>query len=297
MLSVLIPSYNYNFFPLVKEIHKQLVNENILFEIICIDDASDFKFNENDSLVNLENTNYFKLEKNIGRSAIRNYLAKNAKYEWLLFLDVDVFPKESDFIKNYLTIIKNSVKESVYCGGLIYEVNCFDERKFLRWNFGKNREQRDLVFRLRKTYKTFFSANFLIHNQVFSKVKFNEKILLYGYEDVVFALDLKKLGYSINHIENLVYHLGIESNEEYLRKTKIAIENLKFLSDEKIILKDDVKILRVYKKVKKFYIDYLLSKLYQFFGKYVEAYLVKGNSKLFMFDFFKISYLSYLYKN
>ncbi|MDP2088840.1 MAG: glycosyltransferase [Flavobacteriaceae bacterium] len=297
MLSVLIPSYNYNFFPLVKELHQQLNNENISFEIICIDDASELKFNENDELVNLENVSHHILEKNIGRSAIRNKLADQAVFEWLLFLDVDVFPKDSNFIKNYISVIQNSVVESVFCGGVVYEKNTPEISKYLRWNFGRNREQRDLISRLKNPYKTFFSSNFLINKQLFNTINFNKEISLYGYEDVVFSLDLKKSGFIINHIENSVYHLGLESNIDYLRKTKVAIENLKLLSEKKIILNNDVKLLRTYKNINMFYFDYLLGGLYQFFGRYLEKYLIKGKSKLFMFDFFKISYISYIYRN
>ncbi|MDP3353378.1 MAG: glycosyltransferase [Flavobacteriaceae bacterium] len=297
MVSVLIPTYNYNFFPLVKEIHRQLINENLPFEIICIDDASDYKFKENDNLVHLENASYYMLEKNKGRSAIRNYLAQKAKFEWLLFLDVDVFPKESDFIKKYIYAIRNTANESVFCGGLAYDKISIDDNKYLRWNFGRNREQRELIFRLKKPYKTFFTSNFLINKQVFSKIKFNEEISLYGYEDVVFAIDLKREKVKINHIENLVYHLGLESNDEYLRKTKVALDNLKLLSDKNIIYCIDVKLLRAHENIKKFYFDYLLGKVYQFLGKYLEKYLIKGKSKLFIFDFFKITYLSYIYRN
>ena len=39
MLSVLIPTYNYNAFLLVKNIQKQLVLEKTPFEIICFDDS------------------------------------------------------------------------------------------------------------------------------------------------------------------------------------------------------------------------------------------------------------------
>ena len=297
MISVLIPTYNYNFFPLIKEIHRQLIDENLPFEIICIDDASAYKFKENDNLVHLEKASYYMLEKNMGRSAIRNYLAQKAKFEWLLFLDVDVFPKESGFINNYIFTIKNTVNEGVFCGGLVYDTILNDDNKYLRWNFGRNREQRDLIFRLKKPYKTFLTSNFLINKQVFSKIKFNEKILLYGYEDVVFAIDLKKNKIKINHIENSVYHLGLESNFEYLSKTKNALNNLKLLSDKKIILSNDVKLLRAHKDIKKFYIDYLFAKIYQLFGKYMEETLIKGKSKLFMFDFFKITYLSYIYRS
>ena len=48
MLSVLIPTYDYNCFPFVHELHNQLLKEKISFEIICFDDGSN-------SISNLEN--------------------------------------------------------------------------------------------------------------------------------------------------------------------------------------------------------------------------------------------------
>ena len=40
MLSILIPTYNYDTFQLVKELHNQALKEGIEFEIIVSDDAS-----------------------------------------------------------------------------------------------------------------------------------------------------------------------------------------------------------------------------------------------------------------
>ena len=40
MLSILIPIYNYNSYPLVQELHKQCLESDIDFEILCQDDAS-----------------------------------------------------------------------------------------------------------------------------------------------------------------------------------------------------------------------------------------------------------------
>ena len=103
MLSVLIPTYNYNAFLLVKEIHQQLTLGEIDFEIICLDDGSKSSINtKNEEINKFSFTSFKSLPKNIGRSAIRNLLAKKATYNWLLFLDADVIPVKSNFIKNYI---------------------------------------------------------------------------------------------------------------------------------------------------------------------------------------------------
>ena len=86
MLSILIPTFNYDITALVVEVHKQSKSCNIVFEILVFDDASrDLEIKNNASINTLENTSYTILKSNIGRSAIRNKLAKSAQYSWLLF--------------------------------------------------------------------------------------------------------------------------------------------------------------------------------------------------------------------
>ncbi|RZJ53598.1 MAG: glycosyltransferase family 2 protein [Flavobacterium sp.] len=100
MLSILIPVYNYAVSSLVEIVYKQALECNIPFEIICLDDASQFFLSENQKINQLKNTTYFILDKNIGRSAIRNLLARKAVYENLLFLDADTIPVTGNFISN-----------------------------------------------------------------------------------------------------------------------------------------------------------------------------------------------------
>ena len=54
MLSILIPTYNYNVVPLVLELHKQCLECEIDFEILCQDDASKLFFEENKKINGLK---------------------------------------------------------------------------------------------------------------------------------------------------------------------------------------------------------------------------------------------------
>ena len=104
MLSVLIPVYNYHVTKLVSEIHKQLCKEKIAFEIIAFDDGSEIKYmKQNETISQLSNTKLLNSPENIGRIASRATLAEAANFDWLLFLDADVFPKSSKFIASYNT--------------------------------------------------------------------------------------------------------------------------------------------------------------------------------------------------
>ncbi len=68
------------------------------------------------SIDELKNTTYKVLGSNIGRSAIRNLLAKDANYDLLLFLDADVIPVKDDFISKYITAFTEST-QLIFGGG------------------------------------------------------------------------------------------------------------------------------------------------------------------------------------
>jgi hypothetical protein len=50
MLSILIPIYNFNAVPLVKELQKQCMECDLEFEIICDDDCSTLHQQENQAI-------------------------------------------------------------------------------------------------------------------------------------------------------------------------------------------------------------------------------------------------------
>lgn len=290
MLSVLIPIYNFNTTELVASIHQQLKLLSIEFEIICVCDAST-KFNlENETIKNFSNTELITLNKNIGRSKIRNLLVAKSNYDWLLFLDADVFPKDDLFVKRYLDSISNN-GEKVFCGGIIYKDQKPESNKMLRWVYGKNREEISVNKRSGRPYQYVSGANFLINKSIFAFIKFNEEIIDYGYEDVLFVEDLKNGNIEISHLENPVFHLGVESNLVFLNKTKEAIENLLFISSNDILIGDNLKLLKTFEILKKSKLNLVFSKVFLLFKKSIEQNLISGKPSLFLFDIFKLGYL------
>ena len=79
-LSILIPTYNYDCSHLVLQLLEQQPKEA---EIIIGDDCSTKPIKE------ISGCRIFRPEHNLGRAAIRNALAREAKGEWLLFIDAD----------------------------------------------------------------------------------------------------------------------------------------------------------------------------------------------------------------
>ena len=176
MLSILIPTYNYAVFSLVKSLYTQLKQQDYPFEIVCYDNGSNSEINSvNDKINSLDHCFYKSLIKNGGRSKIRNLLAEKAKFKWLLFLDADVLPVSKNFIQIYFdSIINNDVK--VVFGGLKYEEKPPNDR-MLRWVYGKAREEIPLRIRKKNPQEYFTSANFLIYKELFQHIKFDETLV------------------------------------------------------------------------------------------------------------------------
>ncbi len=289
MLSILIPTYNYNVVPLVLELHKQCLECEIDFEIIVIDDGSTQFLNENQKINDLESCIFEVLDKNIGRSAIRNLLAKKSKFDYLLFLDADVFPKNKNFIKKYIGCINN--EEKVVNGGLLYQKENPEENKLLRWVYGKNREALDYKTRAKNPYLSALTLNFLIRKSVFEKVSFNENLPNLRHEDTLFSYNLMQKNIKIEHIDNPIYHYGLDDFENAIQKEHESLFALKHLIDNQLISADYVRISKLFSKIKKL----KLIIPFAVFHKATRTIFLKNlrstNPSLFIFDLYRISYL------
>lgn len=295
MISVLIPVFNFNVTKLVEELVRQFSSLNVDYEVICIDDASTEFDMENLKLELLSNVTFIQLNKNVGRSKIRNLLVSKAQYNWLLFLDSDSYPASKKFIKNYINCITNNTKV-VYNGGVIYNNKKPAKNAVLRWLVGKEREQVSIDERINNPCKYFFSANFLVSKEAFLKVLFNENLTGYGYEDYLFSQDLLAEDIEIKHIDNSILHLEDEDSEIYLTKVKEALSNLLYLHKSGKIVNSEIRILNFYLKLKQFYLTFLLKLIYKTGNRAIESNLKKEKPSLFLFDIYRLSYLSVLDK-
>lgn len=295
MLSILIPVYNYNVLALVKMLHKQCLESKITFEIICFDDASQDFLIENKKINDFDHAFYSVLRENIGRSAIRNLLAKKAIYENLLFLDTDMIPASNHFISNYISEI-NKHSKIVY-GGILYENTNPSKENLLRWIYGQKRESLPVEGRIKEPYKSALVSNLLVQKEIFNVCSFDEDITKYGYEDLLFFSDLKSKKIPIIHIENPAYHLNLENSVLFLNKTKTALKNLSSLYNAKKISKSDSKIITAYEYLKKIKLLSFFSFLFEKTKKKSEQNLTSENPSLLLFDLYKLGYYCSLKQN
>lgn len=268
MLSIVIPIYNQDVRPLVTTLMKQCNKLNINYQILCFDDMSELKFRDmNKELAFRINVNYTEMSENLGRSKIRNWLGKAAFFEYILFLDGDSTVKNKDFIKNY---VEHLPTETVIYGGRKYAPKKpRAKKKILHWKYGSTREALTAKKRKKDPYLNFQSNNFLIPEKVFKQHLFDDKITGYGYEDLLYAFDLKKSGIPIWHIDNPVIHDGLELNHIFIKKTENAIKNLAILYKSGKI--PSTRLTKSYEKLK----NYSLLKSFEWTYKKMEPKISK----------------------
>jgi glycosyltransferase involved in cell wall biosynthesis len=288
MISILIPTYNYNVFPLASALEKLAIKSRVKFEIICIDDGSLADLNnENEKINTLTSGQFIAAKTNVGLSINRNHLAKQAKYDYLLFLDGDSEIISPNFITNYINEIEKN--PDVVYGGRIHPEYVDPNRK-LRWKYGKRREDTHSLNRLKNKYKAVLFNNTVIKKAVFNKIHFNNNITQYGHEDTIFAYNLSVINARVEHIDNNVMHGDVDLNSVFFYKMHKSLENLNYIYTQNIIDPNFITFLQVFIKLKKFKIHYLLSWTHNIFYPFFKINLTSNRPSLNVFNLFRLTY-------
>ncbi len=289
MLSILIPIYNYNAYPLVLELHKQCLECGIDFEILCQDDASKSVLNsENEKINSLFNCNFTELKVNIAHRQNRNMLASKAKFDNLLFIDGDSIIIRNNYISNFVSCLNDF---DIIYGGRLHPENCPSNNQKLRWKYGKFIEDKSVEKRKLTPFQTLLFNNTVIKKDCFNKVKFDSHLTKYGHDDTQLSYQLSQFNPKLKHIDNPVEHGDIDSNKEYLIKSKSSLENLLELYNKGKINKDFSRLISLLLLLNKLKLTYLISVFYKISEGFLNRTLEGNNPNLFIYNIYRIGYL------
>jgi len=287
MISILIPCYNFNAYPLALKLEKQALLLDVNFEIICSDDGSFSLKNEENQKINLlTNSKFIELKKNIGRIQNRIFLSEKAQYEWLIFIDVDSEPKKNDFLKKYISKIGSS--DFVFGGNEFkYNVN----KKFsLKNKFAKEREAKISTVRKKRPYKYIISTNFMAKKSIFlscySKIKYKS----YGNDYIIGSI-LQNDNVLICHIDNFTVVSINDDNEQFILKTKEALKNLYKNYTEGNLRKSSISIIWAFSLLDKLKMCKVFLTITNPLEKFIFKKINDKNPNLTLFDIFRLRYL------
>lgn len=283
MFSVLIPLYNCDAFPLVEEISKQAMSLQTSYEIIVFDDKSTIQFPRNERIEEFPYTQLIRAKENGGRTFTRQQLAHIAQFEHLLFLDADVIPVSDRFLSTYINL--KDEQNEVIIGGIAYSAVPPKDNSYLRWYYGKEREEKPAIVRAQNPYIV-VSANMWIKKVVFLSINL-QLDNLYGMDNL-FSYSLKEKNILVKHIDNPVYHLGLEENSIFLSKSIKAIETLVKLESKVKVSQNITSLQKAYLKLKRFHLNKIfLVLLIPFIGLFRKNLLSK-RPKLVLLDLYKL---------
>lgn len=286
MISILIPVFGESVDAQLASLASEVKGLNFPVEIIVCDDASgnpkppaytDYKGVE---------FRFIELEKNLGRSKIRNFLGKEAKYNQLIFIDAECHPIQSKFINTYQIKFDEDI---VLVGGQLFSDEMPERVDYqLRWFYGTKVEARPLKERVKSPYRSFMANNFSISKSLLAKYPFDEEHTGYGHEDTLFGFQLRENEVEVEHIKNPVRHQVSESNEQFLNKTTEGIHNLVRLYREGK-LDNHVRLIKTYESLKLTgFVGLTRSIMAKRRNRYFQD-LVSGTGTLRKFSLFKMS--------
>lgn len=285
-LSILIPTYNDLCVNLVDALRQQAEAAAIAYEILVADDGStDADIIAKNSEINQWNhCQYLRQSQNIGRAAIRNFLAKQAQYGYLLFIDSDMTLVRNDYLSRYASTESTDVID----GGVCIGGDADALKGNLRYRYEKAVEHEHTAEkRQQHPYQDFHTANFLIRRDLMLAHPFDERFRHYGYEDVLFGKQLRAYRIAITHIDNPLGFYTFEPNPDFVSKTEEGLRTLCQFRDE----------LRGYSRMLTFvdgiHIPLILSIIrlsHRLFGSLIRRHLCSNHPNLRLFGLYKLGF-------
>ncbi len=302
-ISILIPTYNGVCTSLVGDLQGQASALGIDYELLVADDGStDVSTIASNRAINLlPHCRYIERQENVGRAAIRNFLASQSRYPWLLFIDSDMTVCRPDFIQKYVQHVEHDAQsQAIFYGGIIVSTL---QPGNLRSMYEKASEPHHTPERRQQSpYHDFHTANFLVPRDVMLTHPFDSRFQHYGYEDVLFGKQMQQSGIDIIHIDNPLSFEIFESNMDFVSKTEEGLRTLHQFRDELEGYSRLLKILPSPQKQKSgiwlvqpsWVIAKALRLWHRIFGKLERRNLTGQHPRLLLFTLYKLGYLASL---
>ena len=285
-ISVLIPTYNQPCLELVSQLQAQLEQAAVPYEIIVADDGStdERAVEANLGIATLAHCQYIVRKENAGRAAIRNFLAQEAQYDLLLFIDSDMSIVDGQYIRRYLAVDCDAVVD----GGVRIVGDEDELRGNLRYLYEKAEEPHHTApERQRTPYQHLHTANLLIRRELMLKYPFNERFRHYGYEDVLLGKTLRRHRVAIRHIDNPLGFSTFESNADFVAKTE---EGLRTLYEFREDLRGYSRLLTLVSGIHIPLVKTMIRWVHRLIGPAVRRNLCSTHPRLFLFKLYKLGY-------
>jgi hypothetical protein len=211
-------------------------------------------------------------------------LADEARFEWLLFMDSDAEVISDSFIVDYL----KHTDADVVCGGLCHADTLPSPEVSLRYAYEKRADKkRAACYREQRPYEQFITFCFMVRASVFQAIRFDDSITEYGHEDTLFGVELERRKVNIRHIDNPMRQGGIETNAEFVEKTRAALRNLVLMEDN---MRNHSLLLKLYGVLHLIRLDGCIARWFSHNEDRLKGQLLESTPQLRLFFLYKLGY-------
>jgi glycosyltransferase involved in cell wall biosynthesis len=252
-LSVLAPFYRDNPGPLLHALDREAGQLDGAVEVITLDDGTgDERLAANVSKLVSRMTlpaRFIRLAENVGRAKGRNRMAREARGQWLLFLDSDMAPDAPRFLGAYLDLIEADAP-AVVCGGFSLHQTPDTPDHALHRHMALKSDCLPAAQRNLAPEKHVFTSNLLVRRDVFEANRFDESFRGWGWEDVEWGMRVAR-DHPILHIDNTATHLGLDTAPAMAAKYEQSADNFARVVAEHLQIVQDYPSYRLAKTLKK----------------------------------------------
>lgn len=224
-LSVLIPYYHDDPAALIKTLDMQDAEGQADkghkdFEVLLYDDGSaDAALSQNVKSALKSTKGQFRAliaDGNRGRAFARNYLTREARANWVLFLDADMRPLQPDFIQTYIKAINEDCADIIFGGFVVPPATQSPERELHRF-LSQVSDCISLKDRAAAGPQFVASSNLAVRKSVLKAEPFDPEFSGWGWEDSEWAARAAR-SFRLLHADNPALHLGLETTETLLSR-------------------------------------------------------------------------------
>ncbi len=290
-LSILIPCYNGHCLELVRSLCAQAeetvrLHPQFQYEILVGDDGSTDKsiMEENRGMNLLPHCRYVERGKNAGRAAIRNFLAREARHEWLLFMDCDMVVRDTSYLRRY---VEGRQEADVTYGGYVVNAPAQGEpQRNLRYLYESQYSgNSNASARQKHPYRNFHTSNFLVRRTMMLAHPLDERFRRYGYEDVLWGKTLCEQGIPIAHISNPLSFEKFETNADFVAKTEEGLATLAQFREE---LKGYSSLANLAQRLESWHLAPLVRIFHKATGEAIRRNLTSTNPQVWLLSIYKL---------
>ena len=199
-------------------------------------------------------------------------------------MDSDAEVISDSFVADYL----KHTDADVVCGGLCHADTLPSPEVSLRYAYEKRADKkRTARFRAQHPYEQFITFCFMVRASVFHSIRFDDSITEYGHEDTLFGVELERRKANIRHIDNPMRQGGIETNTEFIDKTRAALRNLVLMEGN---LQNHSSLLRLYNVLRRVAMDGCVARCFVRREGWLTSRLMEPVPQLNLFFIYKLGY-------